>query len=137
MHPIEKFAKWRGGLSIEGQAGIGVASGVLAGGFKGAGGSVMSSDGSVGGGFKEGAAYGGVGTAIIAASKYAKKKGMASAEHTKYGLGIGFGIATAALVSTGSTSGSYAPYVAGIGAIAGAVASHKFGSFTKAIGKYG
>ena len=78
-----------------------------------------------------------LGTAIIAASKYAKKKGMASAEHTKYGLGIGFGIATAALVSTGSTSGSYAPYVAGIGAIAGAVASHKFGSFTKAIGKYG
>ncbi len=33
--------------------------------------------------------------------------------------------------------GTLAANAAGIGAIAGAVASHKFGSFTKAIGKYG
>ena len=61
----ELFNKYQK-LGNGGKFAVGVGVGAVGGGLKGAFGSLMSDNGTMGSGFVEGAAYGGVGSAMIA-----------------------------------------------------------------------
>lgn len=59
---FEKYQK----LGNGGKLAVGLGAGAAGGGLKGAFGSLMSDNGTIGSGFVEGAAYGGVGTGMMA-----------------------------------------------------------------------
>lgn len=88
---FEKYQK----LGNGGKLAVGLGAGAAGGGLKGAFGSLMSDNGTIGSGFVEGAAYGGVGTGMMAGAGKIKHAGgkMAMAM-------AGAGVAGAALFAT-------------------------------------
>lgn len=88
---FEKYQK----LGDGGKLAVGLGTGAIGGGLKGAFGSLMSDNGTMGSGFVEGAAYGGVGTGMIAGAGKIKHAGGKTAMAM-----AGFGVVGAALFAT-------------------------------------
>ena len=90
----ELFNKYQK-LGNGGKFAVGVGVGAVGGGMKGALGSLMSDNGTLGSGFAEGAAYGGVGSAMIAGAGRIQHAGGKTAMAM-----AGFGVVGAALFAT-------------------------------------